>query len=225
MLKEKKRSIPPIVVFTCVLLFIVTAIYFLIKNINSFGQLFGVKQFGVKVIENVIDNDSNFWTEYRNERISFLYPMYLSYFENISATGLTADSVIVAHYLRRPDNSGESWSGRSYWISLMQIDSFFKTQDLDVKEWIISNKFNTKNRDCDSCDSKEVLPIETISIGGHEAYSVKIIDEGATLPRTETVYFHTSEGIKAIGFLSISPNTLEQDYLVYQKIISTLTFL
>ena len=107
----------------------------------------------------------------------------------------------------------------------MQMNSFFKTQDLDVEAWIQSNRFNIKNYDCESCDSKDVLPIEKVSLGGREAYSVKVFEDGMSSPRIETIYFQTSEGIKSLGFLSISPNTLDQDYLVYQKIISTVTFL
>ena len=224
-MKTLKRciSIFLLVVFCSIL--ILSTSTALLLNLNSVGKFVGVENFGVKLAEKVIDSNQNFWTTYQNQRISFLYPMYLSYFENISATGLTAENVTVAHYLRRPDDSRGSLSSRSYWISLMQMNSFFKTQDLDVEAWIQSNRFNIKNYDCESCDSKDVLPIEKVSLGGREAYSVKVFEDGMSSPRIETIYFQTSEGIKSLGFLSISPNTLDQDYLVYQKIISTVTFL
>lgn len=220
-----KHAISTSVFWVFCIIFIISILVVSFLNLNSVGKFFGVENFGLKVAEKVIDTNQNFWTTYHNQHISFLYPMYLSYFENISATGLTTENVTVAHYLRQTDNPGGGNSGRSYWISLMQMDSFYKTQDMDVEEWIMSNRFNIKDYDCESCNSKELLPIEKVSLGGREAYSVKVFEDGMNTPRIETIYFQTSGGIKSIGFLSISPNTLEQDYLVYQKIISTLTFL
>ena len=209
--------------------FVVIALLFFViyTNFDGVGRLLKIPNFGVKTIEKIIDNNPNFWTEYNDQNFVFKYPMYLSPFNDISATELTTKDERVANYLRRSDSeAGDSMTGRSYSIILMQKHPYFKTQNLDVKDWIIENRLNIQNRDCTTCSEHPELPIEETQIGGKQAFSISAGEEESSVPRTQTMYFQTSDGIASIGYTSSTPSEyLINDYKVFKGILESFTFL
>lgn len=224
MLKKLKNIIFPIVISIVVFLVVTILTFF---NLNFLGNLFKVKNLGVKTVEWVIDNNQNFWSEYRDQHISFKLPMYLFPFNDISATNLTTEEELVANYRRHSDSEyGDNYSGRSYSIILMQKDPYFNTQTVDVKTWIMDNKMNIENRNCSTCSDHTEIPIEEVTLGGQKAYSVSKNDQDYNTPRYQAIYFKTPNGIASITFFSHTPSALLiKDYKVFEEIVQSFTFL
>lgn len=142
-------------------------------------------------------------------------PIYLSSFNDISATELTTKDDRVSSYFR--SSGGNSEEGRSYWITLQQPQ--FNTAQIDVKEWIINQELNINH------DSKEVVNIIDSELGGKPAYQIQFYLDNSGTPGFEKVYFQTREGIRSIGFRAWDNEKQRQlDYKIYRQILSTLRF-
>ena len=204
--------------FTAILVFLIILSYKTIAQptkLSPGDSWVDLASTGIIDFENKIDRNLTSWKEYKDSTIAIKMPIYLPYFNNISATELTQKDELVSNYFRLSGSAGES--GRSYWITLLEPQ--FKTNTKDVKEWITSNK---KNLDI---GMKEEVDITPVSLGGLPAYQVKFGSNQEGVPVLEKIYFQTRDGIRSIGFRAWDDDIQRKaDYLIYQKIISTLRF-